>query len=100
MTGDLEQGKPTPREFGNADKEISSKGLPVWGNAEGLVLGLATIKAGKANARHRRPKAEEMLHLVKGSLKRSLGTGTIIMDTGDTIAIASGVFHNASHISD
>ena len=70
------------------------------GNAEGLVLGRATIKAGKTNPRHRHPKSEEVLYLLKGSLKHTLGDRTIVMHAGDTITIPPGVFHNASCISE
>jgi quercetin dioxygenase-like cupin family protein len=70
------------------------------GNAEGLVLGRATIKADKTNPRHRHPQAEEVLYLLKGSLKHTLGDRTIIMHAGDTITIGPGVFHNASCISE
>jgi len=70
------------------------------GNAEGLVLGRAKIKSGKTNPRHRHPKSEEVLYLLKGSLKHTLGDKMIIMHAGDTITIPPGVFHNASCISD
>jgi len=70
------------------------------GNAEGLVLGRATIKPGKTNPRHRHPKSEEVLYLLKGSIKHTLDDRTIIMHAGDTITIAPGVFHNASCISE
>jgi quercetin dioxygenase-like cupin family protein len=70
------------------------------GNAEGLVLGRATIKPGKTNPRHRHPKSEEVLYLLKGSIKHTLGDRTIIMQAGDTITIAPGVFHNASCIGE
>jgi quercetin dioxygenase-like cupin family protein len=70
------------------------------GNAEGLVLGRATIKAGKTNPRHRHPKAEEVLYLLKGSIKHTLDDRTIVVHAGDTITIAPGVFHNATCISE
>jgi prepilin-type processing-associated H-X9-DG protein len=70
------------------------------GNAEGLVLGRATIKAGQTNPRHRHPKAEEVLYLLKGSIEHTLGDRAIVMHAGDTITIAPGVFHNASCISE
>ena len=70
------------------------------GNAEGLVLGRAKIKSGMTNPRHRHPKAEEVLYLLKGSIKHTLDDRTIIMNAGDTITIAPGVFHNASCISE
>jgi prepilin-type processing-associated H-X9-DG protein len=70
------------------------------GNAEGLVLGRATIKTGKTNPRHRHPKAEEVLYLLKGSIEHTLGDRAIVMHAGDTITIPPGVYHNASCISE
>ena len=55
---------------------VASKPL---GNAEGLTLGRATIKAGQTNPRHRHPKSEEVLYLLKGQIRHSLGDKTITM---------------------
>ncbi|MBC8468414.1 MAG: cupin domain-containing protein [Planctomycetes bacterium] len=74
---------------------VASKPL---GNAEGLTVGRATIKAGKTNPRHRHPKSEEVLYLLKGRINHTLDDKTITMSAGDVITIAPGVFHNASCI--
>ena len=74
---------------------VASKPL---GNAEGLTVGRATIKAGQTNPRHRHPKSEEVLYLVKGHLNHTLGDKTITMSAGDVVTIAPGVFHNATCI--
>ena len=74
---------------------VASKPL---GNAEGLTVGRATIKPGQTNPRHRHPKSEEVLYLLKGRINHSLGDKTIIMSAGDVITIAPGVFHNATCI--
>ena len=68
------------------------------GNAEGLTVGRATIKAGQTNPRHRHPKSEEVLYLLKGRINHTLDDKTITMSAGDVITIAPGVFHNASCI--
>lgn len=68
------------------------------GNAEGLVLGRVTIKAGKSNPRHRHPKCEEVLYLMSGRLEHTMGDKTFILSAGDTITIAPGIFHNATCI--
>jgi len=68
------------------------------GNAEGLVLGRVTIKAGKSNPRHRHPKCEEVLYLLKGRLEHTLGDKTFTLSAGDTITIGAGVFHDAACI--
>lgn len=72
---------------------VASKSL---GNAEGLTVGRATIKASQTNPRHRHPKSEEVLLLLKGRINHSLGDKIITMSAGDVITIAPGVFHNAT----
>jgi quercetin dioxygenase-like cupin family protein len=74
---------------------VASKPL---GNAQGLTVGRATIKPGKTNPRHRHPKSEEVLYLLKGRINHTLDDKTITMSPGDVITIAPGVFHNASCI--
>jgi quercetin dioxygenase-like cupin family protein len=74
---------------------VASKPL---GNAEGLTVGRATIKPGQTNPRHRHPKSEEVLLLLKGRINHTLDGKTITMSAGDVITIAPGVFHNASCI--
>jgi len=74
---------------------VASKQL---GNAEGLTVGLARIKAGKTNPRHRHPKSEEVLYLLNGHITHTLGDKTITMSSGDVITIPPGVFHNATCI--
>jgi len=74
---------------------LASKPL---GNAEGLTVGRATIKPGQTNPRHRHPKSEEVLYLLKGRINHTLDDKTITMSAGDVITIAPGVFHNASCI--
>ena len=74
---------------------VASKPL---GNAEGLTVGRATIKPGKTNPRHRHPKYEEVLYLLKGRIRHTLNDRTITMSAGDVITITPGVFHNATCI--
>ncbi len=74
---------------------VASKPL---GNAEGLTVGRATIKPGQTNPRHRHPKSEEVLLLLKGRINHTLDDKTITMSAGDVVTIAPGVFHNASCI--
>jgi len=68
------------------------------GNAQGLTVGYATIKAGHTNPRHRHPKSEEVLYLLKGRINHTLDDKTITMSAGDVVTIKPGVFHNASCI--
>ncbi len=68
------------------------------GNAQGLTLGRVTIKAGHSNPRHRHPKCEEVLYLLRGKLGHTVGNKTFIISAGDVITIAPGIFHNATCI--
>ncbi len=69
-----------------------------YGNADGLVLGRVTIKAGKFNPRHRHPRCEEVLYMLKGTIVHSLGNESYTLSAGDTITIPAGVFHDAKCI--
>lgn len=71
-----------------------------YGNADGLVLGRVTIKAGKSNPRHRHPNCEEVLYMLKGKIVHSLGDKSYTLSAGDTITIPAGVFHDAMCIGD
>jgi len=70
-----------------------------YGNADGLVLGRVTLKAGMSNPRHRHPKCEEVLYMLKGKIVHSLGNESYTLSAGDTITIPAGVFHGAKCIS-
>jgi type 1 glutamine amidotransferase/quercetin dioxygenase-like cupin family protein len=70
------------------------------GNAKGLTLGRVTIKAGHSNPRHRHPKCEEVLYLLKGRLEHTVADEAFVMSAGDVISIAPGVFHDATCIGD
>lgn len=70
------------------------------GNARGLTLGRVVIEAGQANPRHRHQRCEEVLHLLKGRLRHTLGDASCDMGPGDTITIPAGVFHNAINVGD
>lgn len=70
------------------------------GNARGLTLGRVTIKPGQCNPRHRHPRCEEILYLMAGRLRHTLGDEAFEMQAGDTITVPAGVFHNAVNIGD
>jgi len=71
-----------------------------YGNADGLVLGRVTLKAGMSNPRHRHPRCEEVLYMLKGRIVHGLGNESYTLSAGDTITIPAGVFHDAKCISD
>jgi quercetin dioxygenase-like cupin family protein len=66
-----------------------------YGNADGLVLGRVTLKAGMSNPRHRHPRCEEVLYMLKGKIVHSVGNESHTLSAGDTVTIPAGVFHDA-----
>jgi glucosamine-6-phosphate deaminase len=65
-----------------------------------ITLGRVIIRPGRHNRRHRHPGSEEVLYLLKGTLRHSIGDSNVVMNAGDTISIPAGVFHNAVNIGD
>ncbi|MFA9477910.1 cupin domain-containing protein [Phycisphaerales bacterium AB-hyl4] len=72
---------------------------PLTGN-KGLTLGRVVIRQGKANPRHCHPTCEEVLYLLRGKLRHTLGGDAVTLNPGDTLSIPAGVFHNAVNIGD
>ena len=70
------------------------------GNSTTMTFGLVTIAAGQSNPRHRHPNCDEILHVVAGRIEHSLGDEKFVMETGDTISIPMGVWHNAKALGD
>lgn len=70
------------------------------GNVQDLTLGRVVIKKGQSNPRHCHPDCEEVLYLLSGRLAHSLGAQTLVLEAGDTLAIAAGTFHHAVNIGD
>jgi quercetin dioxygenase-like cupin family protein len=68
------------------------------GNSDRITVGRVLIKRGMNNPRHRHPKSEEVLHLLRGRLRHTFGGREEILEPGDTIVIPAGEFHNAFSI--
>jgi len=63
-----------------------------------LTLGRVVILKGKSNPRHRHNRCEEVLYLLAGKLRHTVGEQSVILEPGDTLRIPAGVFHNAQSI--
>ena len=70
------------------------------GNAEGVTVGHVVIKAGQANPRHSHTTCEEVLVLLRGRLRHSMGGETVALEAGDTLTVAAGVVHHAVNVGD
>ena len=66
--------------------------------SKGITLGRVVIRVGQSNPRHSHPSCEEVLYLLRGRLKHSIGDQFVIMEAGDTINVPAGVFHNAQNL--
>jgi quercetin dioxygenase-like cupin family protein len=66
--------------------------------ATDLTLGRVVIEPGKANDRHAHPGCQEVLYLLKGRLEHSIGERSVVMESGDSVVIPRGVYHNARNI--
>jgi len=69
-------------------------------NSEGLTLGRVVIKKGMANPKHIHPNCDEVLYLLKGKLKHTVGDKAVIVEAGDTILIKAGIPHNGINIGE
>ncbi len=76
---------------------LASAGI---GNADGLTLGVVTIKKGEHNPRHSHNTCEEILYLMKGKLEHTVGDKVYTLNAGDTLSAPAGVFHNATSVGD
>lgn len=70
------------------------------GNAEATTVGRVVILRGECNPRHRHRNSEEVLHLLRGRLRHTIGDREVVLEPGDTVVIPPAVFHNAFSIGD
>jgi quercetin dioxygenase-like cupin family protein len=93
------------------DQAVRSAILEDWGSltwvanekltaSMGVTVGRVVIRKGMNNPRHCHPTCEEVLYLLKGRLKHSIGDAWVDMAPGDTISVPAGVYHNALSVGD
>jgi quercetin dioxygenase-like cupin family protein len=69
-------------------------------DCQGTTLGRVVIRAGQSNPRHRHNRCEEVLYLMRGRLRHTVGDDAVVLEAGDTLLVPAGVFHNAVNIGD
>lgn len=95
----------------SADQAAGDRTDAAWGSltwlasqpltgCEGVMLGRVVIKAGQSNPAHLHGNCEEVLYLMAGRLEHWMGDEKVIMEPGDTLAVAAGVDHYARSIGD
>ena len=70
------------------------------GNAEGVTVGHVIIHPGQANPRHSHTTCEEVLYLLRGRLRHSMGDESVILEAGDTLTVAAHVVHHAVNVGE
>ena len=65
-----------------------------------VTLGRVVIKKGQSNPRHSHDNCEEVLYLLQGKLRHTMGPETVDMEVGDTLVVPAGVMHNAVNTGD
>jgi quercetin dioxygenase-like cupin family protein len=90
------EGKKVNENWGS----LAWLGNPQIGNLKDMTVGRVVIKKGHSNPRHAHGNCEELLYLLKGRLEHTMGSEKIILNFGDTLTVAPGVFHNALSIGE
>ena len=70
------------------------------GNAEGVTVGRVIIQPGQSNPRHSHTTCEEVLYLLRGRLRHTMGDEEVILEAGDTLTVPAYVAHHATNIGD
>jgi quercetin dioxygenase-like cupin family protein len=68
------------------------------GNSDKLTVGRCQIDPGQANQPHYHPNCDEVLHVLRGTIRHRLGDEYFEMTEGDTVSIPTGLIHNAQNI--
>jgi quercetin dioxygenase-like cupin family protein len=89
-------GKRVEEKWGS----LTWLGSPQIGNLKDMTVGRVVIKKGHSNPRHAHGNCEELLYLLKGRLEHTMGNEKIVLNPGDTLTVAAGVFHNALSIGE
>ena len=90
------EGKKINENWGS----LTWLGNPQIGNLKDMTVGRVVIKKGHSNPRHAHGNCEELLYLLKGRLEHTMGNEKVILNPGDTLSVAPGVFHNALSIGE
>ena len=95
LTNDETAGKAVTADWGSltwlANDELSQSRI---------TIGRVVIRKGEQNPRHCHDSCEEVLYLLKGRLRHSVGDEAVEMVAGDTLTIGPGVMHHAVNIGD
>jgi len=89
--------------YQHADGEyrvVTTWGTITWlaghalGTADTIGMTRVLLKQGHSNRRHAHPNCEEVVHLLRGAVRCSVGDEACAMAPGETVCIPPGVYHN------
>lgn len=94
-----------------AERAEEERGREDWGSLSwlasgevggtcGLTVGKVVIHPGKSNPRHSHPSCEEVLHLLSGRLRHSVGSEEVVLEAGDTLLVEAETPHHAVNIGE
>jgi quercetin dioxygenase-like cupin family protein len=93
------------RDVGGA-AETTDFGSMHWAVREGdpsgaeQTIGLAVFDAGKSNAQHIHPNCEEVVYVLDGEVRHTLGGQETVLRAGDLIVVPRNVPHRLINDSD
>lgn len=70
------------------------------GNSDTLTMGKCFISPGMSNPLHHHPNCDEVLHVIRGEIRKRVGDDYFEMQAGDTISIPMGAVHNAENVGE
>jgi quercetin dioxygenase-like cupin family protein len=92
----LSDVKVDPQTWGRLEWMVSGD----IGNSDNLTVGKCYIQPHDQNPPHYHPNCDEVLHVLRGTIRHRLGDEYIEMSAGDTISIPQGTIHNAENLGD
>jgi len=85
-----------PQEWGRLEWMVADS----QGNSDVLTVGKCFIQPGNNNPVHHHPNCDEVLMVVRGTIRHRVNDEYVEMRAGDTISIPMGATHNAVNIGD
>ena len=85
-----------PQSWGRLEWAVSD----AIGNSDTMTVGTCFIDPGQQNPVHHHPNCDEVLRVVRGTIRHRVDDEYVQMGPGDTISIPQGAVHNAENIGD
>ena len=92
----MAQDAAEPTDFGSVEWAVR-EGFPEGAEQ---TIGLATFDAGKSNAEHIHPNCEEVVFVLDGEVRHTLGDQETTLRAGDLIVVPRGMPHRLLNTSD